>query len=125
MAYWLNDAFWACDKHTSGARMSASSKVCWYGCGTVRPSKEVTAAAIRAQKNRTMDLKPSVPSVEITPVRNTDGPTPQEKRRGATQRVKCSECGKVLWRRPKDAALCTTFFCSTEHRSMFARKARS
>jgi hypothetical protein len=41
-------------------------------------------------------------------------PTDAERKRGATQKVFCSVCNKVLWRRPKDAAVRKIFWCA-EH----------
>ncbi len=51
-------------------------------------------------------------------------PTKAEKRRAATTPVKCSVCGKVIFRRKKDAESRTAFFCSPAHQASWNQKQR-
>jgi len=36
---WLDSDFWICWNHVPSARIPASGKVCWYGCGSARPEE--------------------------------------------------------------------------------------
>lgn len=128
MAYWLNDKFWMCDRHNPASRISAEAAKCWNGCGTVRPPKP---EVFRVQPVKAVPAPPphkpvkaakvirvkSAPVVRVKPVMaSAGGPTELERRRGATQRVECPVCQKVLWRRPKEVTPGTVFFCSPAHR---------
>lgn len=52
-----------------------------------------------------------------------EGPSPQDRRRGATQKVGCGVCGQALWRRPKDVTPGTVFFCCPAHRAAYRKTA--
>lgn len=137
MAYWLNNKFWICDRHVPSARVSASSERCWYNCGTLRPAGDpppppnetpvVTTpktVPVRASKPiespKVVSIRPKNPTV---PEVSGEEPPPKEKRRGATAKVFCPECGVVLWRRPKDVVPGAEFFCSQAHRHAHRKRA--
>lgn len=77
--------------------------------------KEVKPKAVavpKAAKPKTV----ATPKVAETPAIVVDGLTPsvEDRRRGATAVTTCSNCGAVLWRRPKEVRESKTgkFFCT-------------
>jgi len=84
----LNDHFWMCNRHVPAIRLPDAAHKCWMlGCTSTRPPKEIP-----------------------------EEPPPAAKRRGATQQVRCSHCGDLLWRRPREVAEGKQFFCGFECR---------
>lgn len=141
MTYWLNDSFWMCGKHVPSARIPALHEKCWYGCGTVRPPFSVKVEPKRTSPPITTPRAHRAPPVIVSPppvvvvpplkakppvlvrVASDEEPSSQERRRGATQKVACLECGKTLWRRPKDVTAGAEFFCCTAHRADYRKTA--
>ena len=78
--------------------------------------KRKEAARLAAEENRRRE-KEAAEVAAIQAARKIEEPTPSQRRRGATSRVECSVCGATLWRRPKEAASRTEFFCP-KHRQV-------
>lgn len=69
---------------------------------------EAPADLSRGQAQKDLDRSEDQHLMEVL------GPSPAERKRGATQMVRCSVCQAVMWRRPKDAAERKVFWCK-EH----------
>lgn len=108
-AFWLNHDSWVCRHHVPPIKYPAGASLCWFHkCATVRPPNRPEPVI----KKPVPDLPP--PRVKKSLLR----PPPKARRRGATKAVKCSCCGRVIWRRPKEVRESVTnqWFCTKECR---------
>lgn len=77
----------------------------------------------RSTKPVEAKVVPFRPKNQVASVTDGEEPPPKEKRRGATTKVFCPECGTTLWRRPKDVVPGAEFFCSQAHRHAHRKRA--
>lgn len=75
-------------------------------------ARETRRKDLKAQKDWDLISKYLNPEKSVEPPEvQEEVPSKSERRRGATQKVHCGVCNRILWRRPKDAEVRKNFFC--------------